>query len=247
MEHFCMGVPGVHTGDLYYSTDAGLSWTLATISGTDTISPVQDIAHDTLTPTIVYAATGWNMEYGSLLRSVDGGEVWEPIGTDVPALDCVERLAVEPDGEHRVFAQACEEGLYVSLNHGISWTEAIPWSHGGWVVDMLWVDGDPAVLYGAMKSGLYRLGENEEIGVMWWEPAAGVLGQVPVYSLAAVTATDRVIVYAGTTGGYVQDSSAQALDLAVSAGTLVNAGVYRYTTQRTREVYLPLVLKGYVP
>jgi hypothetical protein len=91
------------------------------------------------------------------------------------------------------------------------------------------------------------MGESKEIGVMWWEPAGGLLGQVPIYSLAAVTATDRVILYAGTTGGDVQDSGAQDLALAVSEGTLVNAGVYRYTTQRTREVYLPLVLRAQAP
>jgi hypothetical protein len=160
-------------------------------------------------------------------------------------LDFVTSIAVEPSPPYRVFAQEDEAGLYVSYNQGISWTDAITWSHGGWLVDMLWTEGDPAVLYAATSFGLSRFGESEQ--VMWWEPASGLLGQVPVYSLATVTATDRVIVYVGTTGGYVQDSSAQALDLAVSDVTLVNAGVYRYTTQRTLEVYLPLVLKGLAP
>jgi hypothetical protein len=29
--------------------------------------------------------------------------------------------------------------------------------------------------------------------------------------------------------------------------TLVNAGVYRYTTRQARKVYLPLVLRSYAP
>lgn len=62
-----------------------------------------------------------------------------------------------------------------------------------------------------------------------------------------VTTTDRVILYAGTTGGYVEGGAAQAWSQADTAnGTLVNAGVYRWTSRLpTARVYLPLVLKGY--
>jgi len=60
-----------------------------------------------------------------------------------------------------------------------------------------------------------------------------------------VTATDRVILYAGTTGGVVADT-ASVRTQAKTDGTLVNAGVYRYTTRITR-VFLPLILKSYPP
>jgi photosystem II stability/assembly factor-like uncharacterized protein len=246
MEHFCMGVPGVHAGDLYYSTDAGLTWERATVSGTDTISPVVDIAHDALTPTIIYAATGlWDKGSG-MLRSTDGGMTWEEIGTGIADLDFVTSIAVEPSPPYRVFAQSVWQGLYVSYNHGISWTDAIPWSNGGWVNDMLCTGDDPSMLYAATGDGLHHLVKSEETGVMWWEPANGLLGQVPVYSLATETATGRVILYAGTTGGFVQDNGAQAGDLAAGDGTLVNAGVYRYTT-RSWQIYLPLVLRAQTP
>ena len=62
-----------------------------------------------------------------------------------------------------------------------------------------------------------------------------------------MTATDRVILYAGTTGGYVESGAAQVLSAADNGGTLVNAGMYRYTTRRTFDLYLPLVLKAYAP
>jgi hypothetical protein len=39
----------------------------------------------------------------------------------------------------------------------------------------------------------------------------------------------------------------QVWDRTNSAGSLVSAGVYRYTTQLARRVYLPVVLKGHVP
>ena len=88
--------------------------------------------------------------------------------------------------------------------------------------------------------GLYRSTD----GAQSWQPAAGVLGHVPVYALAVVTASDRVILYAGTTGGCVESGAAQTLGAANASSTLVNAGVYRYT-RRTWRVNLPLVLRAY--
>ena len=109
---------------------------------------------------------------------------------------------------------------------------------------MLCTDDDPSVLYAATAGGLYR---TENGGETWWTQAAGALGQVPIHSLATVTATDRVILYAGTTGGYVENGTAQELSLTNNDSTLVNAGVYRYTTRRTWELYLPLEFKAYTP
>jgi hypothetical protein len=80
-----------------------------------------------------------------------------------------------------------------------------------------------------------------------WSEAAGLLGEIPVYAVAAVEAEDRIVLYAATTGGYVGDggtASAQASPLTSPANDLANAGVYRYTTRRAREVYLPLVLRS---
>jgi hypothetical protein len=110
------------------------------------------MAFDPAAPTIAYAAT----EGSGTFRSTDSGQTWARVGTDEPALDCVEHLAVERDGDHRVFAQACGEGLYVSHCHGISWTEGIPWSHGSWVEDILCTDDEPSLLYAATGGGMYR-------------------------------------------------------------------------------------------
>ena len=66
---------------------------------------------------------------------------------------------------------------------------------------------------------------------------------MPVYSLATVRDGERAILYAGTTGGYVEGGAAAALSHADAEGTLVNAGVYRYTSLRRWWVYLPLVVR----
>jgi hypothetical protein len=63
-------------------------------------------------------------------------------------------------------------------------------------------------------------------------------------SMAVVMTTDRVIVYVGTGGGVASSGAAQAMSQACGE-TLVNAGVYRYTTRPlNRRVYLPVILKG---
>lgn len=63
---------------------------------------------------------------------------------------------------------------------------------------------------------------------------------MPIYAVATAQAEDRNMLYAATTGGYVEDAAVQTLRLAATGGTLVNAGVYRYTS-RSQQVYLPLV------
>jgi hypothetical protein len=211
---------------------------------TQEISRVNDLAYDPISPMVVYAAAG-NDEWGGLYKSTDSGVTWESIGEgqmNGAPLD----IAVEP-GTHRVFV-TINGGLplYVSADGGATWT---PTASGGGhnVNEILFVPsvipGNPPVLYDAAMQGLYRSTD----GAQSWQQAAGELGQVPVYSLAAVTATDRVILYAGTTGGYIESGGAQELSLTNNDSTLVNAGVYRYTTRRTWQMYLPRVLRAYIP
>jgi hypothetical protein len=98
----------------------------------------------------------------------------------------------------------------------------------------------------ASNDGLHRSKDGAQT---WngWERAAGSLGRIPVYSLAQVTVDDRVTIYAGTTGGYVENVSTEAHSLAGTSGTLVRAGVYRYTTRSNPRILLPLALKRYAP
>jgi photosystem II stability/assembly factor-like uncharacterized protein len=229
-------------GDIYRSTDYGETWT-TTLSIGQVISPVTDIAYDVLTPTIVYAATNRN-DAGGMLKSTDGGQTWQPMGETIPALSFVQSIAVEPSPPYRVFAWSSHgDGLYVSEDQGASWTQATAPLADKDVKQILCTPQRPSFLYAAASEGLYR----SRNGASGWERASGVLGYVPIYSLATVTATDRVILYAGTTGGYVESGGTLVLGLADDGGTLVNAGVYRYTTQLAWEIYLPLVLKAYMP
>ena len=239
LDHSRFGTPGFSAGGIYRSTDHGESWTYID----EVISGVNDIAFDALMTTTVYAASGSpGSDIGSgMLRSTDSGESWQPMGEGIAALDCVWSIAVEPRAPYRVFAMTFSDGLYLSEDHGLTWTQGAPWLVSE---EILYTDEAPPALYAAWGGGgLLRSTD----GGQSWQRAAGTLGHVPIYSLATVTATDRVILYAGTTGGYVESGAAQVLSAADNGGTLVNAGMYRYTTRRTFDLYLPLVLKAYAP
>jgi photosystem II stability/assembly factor-like uncharacterized protein len=217
----------IELGTIHRSTDYGEHWTEMTV--TQQISGVTDLAFDSMTETIAYAST----KGSGLYRSTDSGSTWSRIAADEPGLDKVYHLAVEPVGEHRIFATGTP-GWYISENHGEDWTEMGFYMS---VRDVVWTDGSG--LYVATDEGLFRYYEGE------WFRASGALGQVPIHSLATVTDTDRVFLYAGTTGGRVQETRLQARDIAAEE-TLVDAGVYRYTS-RTWKVYLPLALMAHTP
>lgn len=181
-----------------------------------------------------------------MLKSTDGGATWEPMGESVAVLDQVLSIAVEPSSPYRVFVSTetgFGEGLYLSEDHGVSWRQANSPMVGYNIEQIIFAPSDPPVLYAGAHQGLFRSTD----GAQSWKQAAGVLGQVPVYSLHAVETGYRMILYVGTTGGHVEGTAAQALGVMNDGGTLVNAGVYRYTTRRIWELYLPLVFRAYVP
>jgi photosystem II stability/assembly factor-like uncharacterized protein len=239
MHHWC-GVAKVCPGSIYRSTDYGHHWDQVLPTGTQEISQVQDMAYDPMAPAVVYAATGEAGHGGGLLRSTDAGLNWEPVGTGV--IDWALEVAVEP-GTHRVFVSGGGLPLYVSDDGGATWAPT-GLGEGSNVYDILFAPGTPPVLYDAAAQGLYRSAD----GGRSWQPAVGALGQVTVYSLGVVTATDRVILYAGTTGGYAEGggSSAGSRSLPdIASGYLVNAGVYRWTSLTPGgQIYLPLVMRS---
>ena len=230
-------------GDIYRSTDSGMTWT-TTLTSSQVIRPISDLAHDHLTPTIAYAGTRWSGDLGSgMLRSLDGGQSWQSVaGGMLQFQDAIRSIAAEPAPHSRVFVgissrSADEHCLYFSEDQGESWEKPdAPLNHGLDV--LLFAPGDPPVLYAATPELLHS-----SDGAHSWTRAAGVLGQVPIYALAAVEAEGRVVLYAGTTGGYVEGGAAGASSQVNAEGTLVNAGVYRYTTLRSWRVYLPLIVR----
>lgn len=220
-------------GAIYRSTDAGETWQVVLPVTTD-IGQLTDLDYDREITSVVYAST-WG---SGLWWSSNGGETWARIGESVAALDRAQDIAAEPRPPYRVFVWTdFSSGLWLSSDHGETWQEAGSWP--GTIVHLLSTEDSPPALYAATTQGLHRSLD----GAQSWLPVEGPLGWVSVYSLDSVAIGDRVVVYAGTTGGYVEDGTPGALSHVSAEDTLVNAGVYRYTTLRSWRVHLPLIMR----
>jgi photosystem II stability/assembly factor-like uncharacterized protein len=234
VQHWCGPAPTEQRGSIYRSTDYGEHWERVHPAGALEISPVSDLAYDPASPLVVYAATGKD-EGGGLFKSIDGGQDWYRVGAST--IDTAKDVVVEP-GTGRVFVtKGCCLPLYVSDDGGENWT-ATGYGGGHNVHDILFAPGDPPILYDAAQQGLYRSID----GAGSWQPADGELGQVTVYALAVVTESNRVVLYAGTSGGLVTETVGASMQ-PDAGGTLVNAGVYRHTILRLWWVYLPVVAR----
>jgi photosystem II stability/assembly factor-like uncharacterized protein len=216
VRHVRIELDGDEAGTLYRSEDAGLTW--AEVDVGQEISPVKDIAFDVVDPTVVFMATSgdWQDAGTGLFRSTDGGLTWQRVGAAVADLDQAESIAVEPRPPYRVFVLA-NTRVYVSLDRGLTWTPTNI-AYGNIECLLSSHDSPNSILYVAGGMGLWHSTDGGDT----WEPVAGIVGQMPVYSLAEAVTADRTVLYAGT------------------------IGVYRFTAIRQGwNVYLPLVLRDW--
>jgi len=232
----------INAGGLAFSTDGGENWGWADLGRE--ISPVFSLTFDPISPTVVYAGTRGSFEPsignpGELLKSTDGGITWQSLRQNLGPWS-VDQIAVEPGGAHRLFVEA--GGIRRSSDGGQTW-ELMPYPvSDGHVRDLLFVPGEPPILYAATTEGLFRSTD----GAQTWQRAAGQLGAVNVGVLAFGQEDDRTILYAATTGGMSSGAAVQASDARGSDSTWVGTGVYRFTSRQYR-VYLPLIRKWDVP
>jgi len=216
-------------GGIYTSTDYGETWNWVNLGYE--ITGVVALAYDPANPLVLYA--GMNSGIGEgiaipVVKSSDGGNTWQVSSTGLEGTCGIKSIAVEPVSPHRVFASsACGNYLRVSTNGGATWNQAnSPAPSGGVIQHLVFAPGE-SMLYAGTTHGLYRTGN----GAQSWEPVPGALGSATVHALAVVTTTGRMIVYGSTAGGIVTTTAGLMRGLATSGETLLNPGVYRYTTR----------------
>lgn len=111
---------------MYTSADAGTTWT-HTLD-----SLFWDLVQDPVTPTILYAATGWlavsNYGNAAIYKSTDFGSTWAMLTTGIPGTGTVQRikLAIAPSDNNYIYAMAVDAsessyGIYKSTDAGASW------------------------------------------------------------------------------------------------------------------------------
>lgn len=109
---------GTATAGLWKSTNRGSSWTNVTLSLM--ANEVYAVEIDPVTPTRVYAGM-----MGSIYRTDDGGNTWEPTGSATfQNLDLFTK-DIKVDPSSGMLWAATNDGLYRSDDNGSNWTEEL--------------------------------------------------------------------------------------------------------------------------
>lgn len=174
-----------HRGGLMWSSDGGVTWQPASVTGN-----VLALAVQPANPLRLYAAGP-----GLFLRSDDGGRNWETIGADLLGRD-IQALAVAPDNPEVLYAFVVGQGLWRSANGGLNWTPVDPTLSEN--VTALAVT--PGTIYvGTDSAGVLRSGDG---GATWASAngiANGALDSPRVRALVYDPTTETL--YAGTDRG----------------------------------------------
>jgi len=118
---------GTDDGFIQVSENGGDSWRKIPVTslGLPSRSFVNDIKADLYDANTVYVALD-NHKEGDfnpyLFRSLDKGLTWKSISGDIPKRTIVWRMVQDPIKKNLLFA-ATENGIYTSLNNGISWNK----------------------------------------------------------------------------------------------------------------------------
>lgn len=182
--------PGVFVGTgagVFRSMDGGLSWSWAT-AGLGFGKWIHDLAADPAKQSTLYAATS-----AGLRKSTTAGASWTlaDAGTNTATVDA---LAIDPTDSAVIYAATWDNGVYKSVNGGMSWRPAGTRTIGEPSVTSLAIDPkSPSNLYAGTKKGLRRSTD----GGASWQETGGKFARDEVTGVA-IDPTSPPTVYAGT-------------------------------------------------
>jgi photosystem II stability/assembly factor-like uncharacterized protein len=183
-------------GQLYTSSDYGVSWQAVTMS--QDLAWINRIVFVPETPGLVYLATG-----GGVYRSQDSGTSWNRIDDlQQPDMQYAQNIAIATHPRPTLLVGA--KGPYRSFDGGATWEKprsSLP--PGSFYT---FVDGDSTRLYAATGTGLFFSSDAGDS----WTPAAGALGRLQIMALGYANANGHTILYAATSGGTAGATSSTA-------------------------------------
>ena len=227
------------------SGDGGSTW--QELSVVHVISDVTSILVDPVVTQTLFLGSCtihpyWNLgSQSGIYKSTDGGGTWGPANTGLTHR-CVRDLVMHPV-DHELLLAAVNDpapgavGVFRSTDGGESWSPSNDGLDTSRVLELAFDPLTPSTVYAATWHGLYQSRDDGQS----WSRAAGPLGHVPVFSVAAVGGDGRTLVYIGTVGG-----SIEGLAAGPQAEGFVEAGVYRQAVlpDAGGRLYLPLVLRA---
>ena len=161
-------------GGVWKTTNSGVSW-----------FPLDDfmanlavgcMVMDPADPNIIYAGTGEGfgnadaIDGAGIFKTTNGGATWTQLAsTAKPEFSQVNRLAISPASSQLILAATGFNGIWLSADGGLSWTQTF--SGGQAVLDVAFDPGDGSK---AIASGGQGLALFSSDGGNHWSPAAGI-------------------------------------------------------------------------
>ncbi len=175
---------------LHKSVDGGLSWFPADIGIGPNSQWSTSLAIDPKEPSTVYAGT-----LDDLFKSVDGGGSWS-VSLDVPQIDSVRSVVIDPRTTSTVYALASRSGVFKSVDGGASWAAVSAGLPDDRFQQLVVDPENPLDLYLAtLNNGTHKSTD----GALTWTPLGDGLPSL-VWTMAVVAGSPSTA-YAGTIDG----------------------------------------------
>jgi photosystem II stability/assembly factor-like uncharacterized protein len=205
-----------HHGGLSETRDGGRTWSALPVrDDAMSLAPASDSS-------IVIAG------HEVFVASRDGGQSWQPIGSDLPSLD-IHGFARDPADPMRMWAYLATGGLWESTDFGVHWTRV---RDDNILYPTAVRVGATTRLLGVDANGLNR---SDDGGRTWT-----AIGSPPTYPMTSFAASsDGSTVYAGSTDGLFRSGDGGA----TWAKTAYDGSAFALTTSPDGE-FVALVSRG---
>ncbi len=145
---------GTAAGGLWITNNGGNSYT--TTTNTLPVHGIADIAIPTLSPNVIYIATGdkdaFHSESVGVMKSTNGGQTWSTTGFSyTPQYLRIKRLIVNPLNPNSLLL-ASVQGIFKTINGGISWTQTA----FGSFYDVEYNPSDTTVIHAVSNDTYYK-------------------------------------------------------------------------------------------
>jgi len=210
---------GTRGGDLYKSTNGGVSWFRVYSFG----SNIWSVAVDPLRPSTVYVGT----ETSGLYQTADDGNSWSNIS---PTTNQITRVVIDPGNNSNVYVAVKGDGIYKSTNGGSSWSLVTVGLSDNQIYSLAIDPINSQVLYAGGASSVYK---TQSAGSTW----SSVYSPYSTITSINIDPNNHLTVLIGTLYGIFKSTDGGSSWNAMSNG-LANGKVHSFLISPTNSSIL---------